>query len=265
MDLLKRDLAPISAKAWEEIDDTAREALRNALSARKFIDINGPHGIDYTSVSSGRLNVPKNQKSDGVLYGTYHVQPLTETRIPFSLPTWELDNIERGAKDADMKPVLKAARKIALFEEQAIYKGFKNGQITGISEIVKDKEIGASLESGSLIDTVSEAQSRLRREGIDPTADLAVSPMVWNFISRPTSGGTVRSIIEKQIGGTVYYSDMVDGALLVANRGGDLVLTIGQDFSIGYHSHTTEEVNLFLMESFTFEVVTPEAVVGIKV
>lgn len=264
MDLLKRDLAPISSKAWEEIDNTAREALRNTLSARNFVDIDGPHGINYTSISSGRLDVPKNQKNNGVLYGTYSTQPLTETRIRFSLPMWELDNIERGTQDPDLDPLLKAAQQIAHFEEQAIFKGFKDGKVKGIQEVIKGKEIGTSLEGGALIDAVSEAQARLRREGIDPSANLAVSPVLWNFISRPTAGGTIRSIIEKQINGKVFYSDIVEGGILAANRGGDATLTLGQDFSIGYHSHTTEEVNLFLMESFTFTIYTPEALVGLK-
>jgi uncharacterized linocin/CFP29 family protein len=38
-------------------------------------------------------------------------------------------------------------------------------------------------------------------------------------------------------------------------------LTVGQDFAIGYHDHTTTEVNLFITESFTFQVVAPEALV----
>jgi uncharacterized linocin/CFP29 family protein len=263
MDLLKRELAPISSKAWEEIDTIARETLRNTLSARSFLDIDGPHGISFTSVNSGRLIVPENQKSE-VLFGTYSVQPLTETRISFSLPMWELDNIERGATDADLESVVKAAREIALFEENAVFNGFKEGGITGINEIISGNEISASLENGAIMDAVSEAQTRLRRAGVNPSANLVVSPKFWNFLSRPTSGGTLRSLIEKQINGSVFWSDSIEGGILAANRGGDMRLTIGQDFSIGYQSHTTKEINLFLMESFTFTVDAPEALVGIK-
>ncbi len=265
MDLLKKELAPVSAQAWAEIEDTAREALRNSLSARHIVDIDGPHGVNYTSASSGRLHVPKNQQSDGVLYGTYQIQPLVETRISFSLSTWELDNIERGARDADLEPVIQAAKKIAQFEEDAVFTGFKEGNITGINQIVKAKEISAVLEGASITDAVSEALNRLRKEGLDPTANLIVSPKVWTFISRPTPGGSLRSLIERQISGSVSLSENVEGAVLAASRGGDMVLTIGQDFSIGYHSHTNTEINLFFMESFTFIVHTPEALVGIKV
>uniref|UniRef100_UPI00272E2810 encapsulin n=1 Tax=Geoalkalibacter sp. TaxID=3041440 RepID=UPI00272E2810 len=66
-------------------------------------------------------------------------------------------------------------------------------------------------------------------------------------------------------GGAVTYSNAVQGALLAASRGGDLELTLGQDFAIGYHHHTAEEIHLFMTESFTFRVITPEALVGYTV
>jgi uncharacterized linocin/CFP29 family protein len=36
---------------------------------------------------------------------------------------------------------------------------------------------------------------------------------------------------------------------------------VGQDFSIGYLDHTSTSVLLYLQESFTFQVLTPEAAV----
>lgn len=62
MDILKRDLAPISDAAWKEIDEMARETLAANLSGRKFLDVSGPHGIGYTSVDLGRLSLSKDQK-----------------------------------------------------------------------------------------------------------------------------------------------------------------------------------------------------------
>jgi uncharacterized linocin/CFP29 family protein len=47
-------------------------------------------------------------------------------------------------------------------------------------------------------------------------------------------------------------------------RGGDFVFESGQDLSIGYESHDSEEVRLYLEESFSFHVATPEAAVALK-
>jgi uncharacterized linocin/CFP29 family protein len=38
----------------------------------------------------------------------------------------------------------------------------------------------------------------------------------------------------------------------------------GQDLSIGYESHDRETVQLYLQESFSFHVATPEAAVALK-
>jgi uncharacterized linocin/CFP29 family protein len=44
MDHLLRELAPIPATAWTEIDGEARERLAPLLTARKLVDWLGPGG-----------------------------------------------------------------------------------------------------------------------------------------------------------------------------------------------------------------------------
>jgi uncharacterized linocin/CFP29 family protein len=45
----------------------------------------------------------------------------------------------------------------------------------------------------------------------------------------------------------------------VSVRGGDFLLESGQDLSVGYDSHDAEQVRLYIEESFSFRVATPEA------
>ena len=59
MDILKRELAPIPAEAWAEIDQQAIRSLTAILSARKVIDVTGPMGTDFPGVPEGRWNFPK--------------------------------------------------------------------------------------------------------------------------------------------------------------------------------------------------------------
>ena len=264
MDLLRRELAPISPQGWSEIDTMAKETLVANVSGRKFCDVDGPHGIGHSCVTLGRLSVPKSQKTGKVGYGIHQVQPLVEARVNFSLQTWELDNIERGAKDIQLDSLVGACREIAMFEERAIFEGFKPGEINGLQETVKGGQLSLSLDMDAIVDAVSEGQSRMLKEGVEGSANLVVSPAIWKFLARSTPGGTLRSIIESQIEGSVIYSEFAKDALLVANRGGDLELTVGQDFAIGYHSHAANEISLFVTESFTFRVIAPEAIIGFK-
>ena len=44
-------------------------------------------------------------------------------------------------------------------------------------------------------------------------------------------------------------------------RGGDFLFESGEDASVGYDHHDADAVHLYLEESFSFRVVTPEAAV----
>jgi uncharacterized linocin/CFP29 family protein len=265
MDILRRSLAPISQEAWTEIDNFARETFVPILSARKFADVTEPKGFDFACVALGRLDVPGDQDPNGVRYGIHKVQPLVETRVNFSLNQWELDNIMRGAKDIEFVSLADACSKQAMFEENAVYNGFRPGAIDGIHAALEGKRIAMGLDVHECIDAVTEAQARLAFSGIEGPAALVVSPSVWKFMARNTQGGTLRQLLQSQIDGPVIHSQTVNGALLVSLRGGDIELILGQDLSIGYSHHDSKSIALYLTESFTFRVINPEALVGFKV
>jgi uncharacterized linocin/CFP29 family protein len=136
MDLLKRELAPLTENAWEEIDSRAAEVFKTQLSARKAVHVEGPKGLDYNAISEGKLGVIKGNK-DEVRSSQYKVTPLVEARYTFELNRWEMDNLERGAKDVDLGPLEKAVEKMAEFEDNAIYNGFEGGNIKGLLEQAK--------------------------------------------------------------------------------------------------------------------------------
>ncbi|MHC2430075.1 putative linocin/CFP29 family protein [Bradyrhizobium elkanii] len=47
--------------------------------------------------------------------------------------------------------------------------------------------------------------------------------------------------------------------MLLTTRGGDFQLSIGQDLSIGYLSHSAKSVQLYFQETITFLMLTSEA------
>lgn len=54
----------------------------------------------------------------------------------------------------------------------------------------------------------------------------------------------------------------VDGAsFLLSRRGGDFEFISGQDLSLGYEGREGSRVKFFFVETFTFSVAAPEAVV----
>ncbi len=65
------------------------------------------------------------------------------------------------------------------------------------------------------------------------------------------------------LGGPIVWAPGVKGAVVLSMRGGDFVFECGQDLSIGYDSHDSDVVRLYLQESFSFHVATPEAAVAL--
>ncbi len=140
MNILKKSIAPITEAAWKEITEQASAIFKIHLTARKFVDIEGPTGLEQGGVSTGRLITPKKQSKEGINYGLREIMPFIEIRKPFELEIWELDNLSRGAKDIDLEPLENAAKEIALFEDTAIYKGFEEGRIKGLEKVLHIKQ-----------------------------------------------------------------------------------------------------------------------------
>lgn len=263
MDILRKSLAPISQAAWEEINTTAQEVLSSVLSARKVVDVDGPKGWNFASVSTGRINVPKDQKG-AVKYGVYQVLPLVEARIPFELNIWELDNVARGAEDIDLSAMEDAAREIARFEEKIIFEGFKAAHIIGLKGC-KEYTTPAFPENPEEIGTaVADVISQFKANSIEGPYSLVLSQEKWQAVNSFVKGYPLRKQLETLLGGSIIMGPYIDGAYIVSERGGDLRMVIGQDMSIGYESHNSKTVQLYFTESFTFHVIDPAAVAVFK-
>jgi uncharacterized linocin/CFP29 family protein len=263
MDLLKRNLAPITPEAWAQIDAEAKRVLQLHLAGRRLVDIDGPHGWQKAAVNTGELTI-KPDSGLGVPWGLREVVPLIELRMPFELQIMELDNAARGAA-LDLKPVVAAAEKIAHAEDRAIFNGFKAGGITGIIEASPHAPVAIPESYADYPSVVGKAVETLRRAGIDGPYGLALGPDCYAGLAQAAEDGyPIRERVQRFLDGPMAWAPQVDGAVLLSTRGGDFQLTIGQDFSIGYAAHDKQTVELYVTESFAFRVLEPEAAVYLK-
>src|ERR1700719_3970266 len=109
MNHLLRSSAPISDSGWELLDNEARERLAPALAARKLVDFSGPHGWEHSATNLGRTSPLELAPAEGVSALKRTVLPLVEVRADFELPREQLRDADRGADDADLAPLDKAA------------------------------------------------------------------------------------------------------------------------------------------------------------
>ncbi len=265
MSHLHRSLAPISPAAWSEIEAEASRTLEHYLAARKLVDFAGPLGWDASSVGLGRVEVLA-PLVEGVAGAQRAVRPLVELRAPFTLARAEVDAVDRGARDADLAPVVAAARDLALAEDALALDGYDAAGIVGIGAASPHTPIQLSDDFDRYPNHVAAALAVLKGEGVGGPYAIALGPRCYKGVIETTERGGYPLLqhLHLILGGPVIWAPAVDGAIVLSQRGGDFELTVGQDVSIGYAAHTADEVTLYLEESLTFLASSPEAAIALR-
>lgn len=262
MNHLFREKAPISEAAWAEITDEATTSLQTFLAARRIVDVTGPKGWTHSAEPTGRIE--RITGPDEIEAGVRAVQPLVEFRTPFVLERAELDAIDRGACDGDLDPVRFAAKRAAMAEDRAVVHGFAAGGITGIAPASPHEPVIIGDDYDAYPSFVATATSRLKLAGVSGPYALAIGPRCYTGVLEQSEMGGYPVLEHLKLilgGGPIVFAPGVDGAIVMSQRGGDVELVLGQDFSIGYLDHSRDSVELYLEESFTVKICAAEAAV----
>jgi len=265
MNHLLRGHAPISDDAWKLIDAEAHERLVPALAARRLIDFGGPLGWEHSATNLGRVEEVA-VSSDRLEARRRHVLPLAELRAPFTVSREELRAGDRGAEDVDFDDLDVAARQLASAENAAVFDGWSAAGIEGVAGECPHPPIARGDDFDRYPSRVAAAVELLLRNGIGGPYGLALSGDDYTHVVETSEHGGyplfqhLREIVE----GPLVWTPGIEGAIVVSLRGGDFLFESGQDIAVGYDLHDAEQVTLYLEESFSFRVATPEAAVVIR-
>ena len=266
MNHLLRELAPLSDVAWAEIDEEATRTLAHYYAARKLVDFDGPLGYAASAVSLGRLEPVGDQPPGAVTANRRQLLPLLELRRSFTLQRSETESIDRGACDADLDPLIDACREIAFAEDSLVFTGNASADIVGVVAASPHAPIALSDEFERYPNWVARAVATLKGAGIGGPYAIALGPRCYEGVIETTEKGGYPLLqhIGLILGGPVIWAPAVDGAVVLSQRGGDFTLSIGQDTSIAYVSHTADDVTLELRETATFVACTPPAAIALQ-
>jgi uncharacterized linocin/CFP29 family protein len=266
MSILRRSTSMISPQVWEELDEQAKRVFQSALSARKIVDFVGPKGWSYGAHPLGRLFVDP-QQSDPLKYGIHGVLPLVESRHSFWLDIWELDDITRGSRNPNLKPLEEAARAMAKFEEGIVYGGFEPAGIKGLTQAGSEDSIDFEIDEDEdafgkrLLETLAAGLDKFRDRSVQGPFTLAACPSLWDTIYTRNECFPLSEKVKNITGGDIVRSTIEGTSYLLSRRGGDFEFVSGQDLSLGYDGREGTKVKFFFAESFTFNVINPEAVI----
>jgi len=264
MNILRKSIAPITDRAWEELVEQTNRFTSEYLTGRKIVDIDGPNGIEYGAISTGRLTIPEKQEKESVNYGIREVLPLLEIRKPFTLDLWELDNASRNAEDIDLENLENAARDVAAFEDRVFYYGFKGVNAPGLIKSNEGKAEKIELKIEQFTKCLAEQVVKLRQRAVEGPYSLVIPAQVWAELSSQSTLYPVMQQIRDIIGGKIIVHHENKDIFLLSERGGDFELSIGQDISIGYDGHDNDKVKLYFTESFMYRIIGPEAFTVLK-
>jgi uncharacterized linocin/CFP29 family protein len=263
MSHLLREYAPITEASWGLIDDEARERLTPALAARKLVDVSGPHGWEHSATNLGRTQAVAGAPVDGVTAAQRRVLPIVELQAPFPVAREELRDADRGADDVDFDALDAAALRIATAENRAVFHGWAAAGIAGIAEASTHEAIALGEDCERYPRHVARAVEALLSVGVGGPYGLALGPEAYTRVLETSENGGYPLLehLRKILGGPLVWAPGVDGAVVMSQRGGDFLFDIGEDLSIGYDSHDADAVALYIVESFSFRVVTSDAAV----
>ncbi len=264
MNNLYRELAPVTDAAWAEIELEATRTFKRNVAGRRVVDVSGPGGPTAAAISTGHL-LDVTAPADGVQAHLREARPLVRLRVPFTLRRIDIDDVERGSQDSDWDPVKDAAKKLAFVEDRAIFEGYEAASITGIRNGSSNPALALPADPRDMPDVIAQALTELRLAGVDGPYSVLLSADNYTLVSETTVGGyPVREHLSRLVDGDIIWAPAIDGAFVLSTRGGDFDLQLGTDVSIGYLSHDTETVQLYLQETMTFLCYTAEASVALS-
>jgi len=259
MNNLHRELAPVSDAAWAQIEEETTRTLKRYLAGRRVVDVPPAKGAALPAVGTGHL-LSLAPPEDNILAWQREVKALVELRVPFELTRAAIDDVERGADDSDWQPAKDAAKKIAFAEDRAIFNGYGAANIQGIRECTSNPIMTLPADVQSYPDAIAQALSQLRLVGVNGPYSVLLGAKAYTELAETRDHGyPVLQHVKRIVDGDLIWAPAIEGAFVLTTRGGDFELSIGQDVSIGYLSHTDTAVRLYLQETFTFRVLTSEA------
>jgi uncharacterized linocin/CFP29 family protein len=258
---LNRGLAPFGAEIWTAIDEAAAEAAKAMLTARRFLDVDGPYGPGLTSIEMGNdgyCRTPEAGEAGAVVGRAVSVPMLRKT---FELSIRRVaGHLEMGLP-LDLSPVEDAAEAVAKREEEYIYRGNRDFGVPGLltAEGRCSTKGGDWSDLDGVLDNVLQAITALDGNGYRGPYALILGPSLYNGLFRRYPGTELLQIEHlKRICAKGIFKADIEGAAVIDPRVGDIV--VGQDLQAGYIGTDGIHYQMFLAESLVLRLQDADAV-----
>ena len=257
---LAREDAPFGSEIWGKLDTAMVQAVKQQLSGRRLLEIEGPFGFGLKSIPLADV-----QSDDGLKFS--QTQPLVWIQRDFELGTRDLANYEREKISLNVTPVMEAARACAELEDKLIFEGTDDAPGLLTADGTQTLALSAWDEVGAAGSDLIKAITMLDDAGYHGPYTLALAPKNYNLLLRLYERGN-RSELEHikmmVTDGIVKAPVLESGGVLMASGRQYASIVLGQDLSLGFIGPAGDKVEFFLTESVALRVRVPEAICVLK-
>lgn len=255
MDPLNRSRAPFDAALWDAIDDAASSAARDVLTARRFLDVDGPFGLGLNAIEAGSDEFVERQDEDedalAILGAAVSVPMLWRN---FQLSLRRLAGQSEHGLPLDLAPVQNAAEAMARLEERLIYFGDEKTGLAGLLTAQGNTQVegGDWASIDRALKDVLAGITALDDAGYRGPYALVAGPPLYNGLFRRYDGSDMLQV--EHLGRLCtrgIFKAPIHGAAIIDPRAGRLIL--GQDLMAGFAWADGVHCHLFLSESLVLK------------
>ncbi len=265
MEILNHSTIPFGMAVWSTIESELSNYLTKRLTLRSVVDFRGEYTFETDAIAT--KNLTSLRSGEGLKIAVREPIRMMEIKKTFMLPHSVIEDIKRNKPDFDNKALMDAANSFAKIENQIILHGQSEANITGILSDIRD--ILEAKEGVGLLGAVATSLGLFNANFIDGPFKLVISSGTMAMLQTQSYDGmSLKSKLDEILGaGAIVVNQEMgnDRALVVSQRGGDFELYSGLDVALGFEKETDEGVELFLIQTFAFRAITPQAAVFIRI
>jgi uncharacterized linocin/CFP29 family protein len=263
---LNREAAGLDDAIWQRIDAAALEAAAERLTARRFLDLDGPYGIGLTSLEGGieaRITDTGSDTPDDDLAAVIgsRALPVPMLQQPCELSMRRVAGHRQLSLPLDLRPVEDAAEAVARREERMVYHGVPQLGLDGLTTVAGRAEVpcGDWQDLSRALGDVLSAVNRLDANGFGGPYALALAPERYNALFRRFECSDMLQVDHlRRLCEAGLYKAPVRGGVLIDTRVGSLI--VGQDLRVGFSANDGVHLKLFVSESLVLLLDDPTAV-----
>jgi uncharacterized linocin/CFP29 family protein len=265
--------SPLAQEQWQQMIDTIVEAAKKQLVGRRFIDIYGPIGEGIQSIIADVYHEVQGGGMD--LHGESLDIIHPSQRLNLSIPMLYKDFVlyRRDFEQArtlniplDMSAAANAATQCARLEDELIFNGSQEFQLSGLMN-VKGRIthiLSNWMETGKAFEDVVEATRKLQQMGQSGPYAMVLSPELYATLHRVHQGTNVLEIehVRELIVDGVFQSPTLKGKRgVIVNTGRyNLDLVIAEDFDGAFLDNEQMNYNFRVYEAVVPRIKRPIAI-----